>query len=140
MANEGSIESSNEGGSGAENQEADSSGTSQSVSNGGGDKAENQYDILFSNQGVQLDNLMSTSQAMNNTLTQAMQNAISSENIITGNATQGMNLSNNNALHLSNALNSSVVRQVDLAADNQWNKDIAEAVADNLLIRGTSGK
>ncbi len=100
-------------------------------------KEENQYDILFTNQKIQLDNAITAAQAINNILIQALQNAVTVSNMVANNAAQASNLANNNAIHLSNVLNSAVVRHADLAADKQWNKDVAEMVADNVLLRGT---
>ncbi len=99
-------------------------------------KSENQYDVLFTNQKIQLDNAISSSQAMGNVLVQEVQNAVTTKNLVAENATQGANLTNTNVLHLCNSLNAMVVRQADLATDKQWNKEIAECVAENMLMRG----
>lgn len=98
-------------------------------------KGENDQQFLKANQKIQLDNTMTVEQALNNILVQAVQNVVSVSNMVANNAAQASNLVNTNALHLSNALNASILRHADIATDRQWNKDIAEMVAENLLLR-----
>lgn len=96
-------------------------------------KSENEYDILFSNQKINLDNTICITHALRASNVQISQNAVTGGNIVAENAVQSTNLTLNNVSHLSNALNAMVVRLADLAADKQWNES---GGSDDLYIYG----